>query len=60
MLKIVSGSIVVTVMRMIMMSVFVVFVVRFGAQVSMIGFRTGKSMSARKYCKYQAPVIGRS
>ena len=48
-----SGSIVVTVMRMIMMSVFVVFVVRFGAQVSMIGFRTGKGMQARKYGKYQ-------
>ena len=53
MLKIVSGSIVVTVTRMIMMCVFVVFVVRFGAQVSMIRFRTGKGMKARKYCRYQ-------
>ena len=43
MLKIMSGSAAVTVMRMIMMSVFVVFCVRFGAQVSMIGFRTGKA-----------------
>ena len=53
MLKIVSGSIVVTVMRMIMISVFVVFVARFGAQVSMIGFRTGKGMNAKKYFEYQ-------
>ena len=53
MLKIVTGSIVLTVLRMIMMSVFVVFVVRFGAQVSMIGFWTGKGMKASKYCKYQ-------
>ena len=53
MLKIVFSSIVVTVIRMIMMSVFAMFVVRFGAQVFMIRFRTGKGMKARKYCKYQ-------
>ena len=53
MLKIVSGSVVVTVMRMIMMSVFVVFFVRFGSQVSMIAVRAGKGMKTRKYCKYQ-------
>ena len=53
MLKIVSGGVAATVMRMIMMNVFVVCFVRFGAQVSMIAFRTGKNMKAGKYCKYR-------
>ena len=58
-----SGSVVVIVMRMVMMNVAVVFFVRFGAQVSMIAFRTGKNESRQILqisVDLEAPVIGRS
>ena len=48
-----SGYLVAAIMRMIMMPVLAVCFVHLDAQVSTVGFRGEKIMTAKKYCKYQ-------
>ena len=60
--KILSGSVVVTIMRTIIMMVFVVFLVCYGAQVLMVGLRKGKGNKGKTVDinRSEATVNGRS